>query len=125
MLVMTSLDEVNIMYEPEKTVRHMCEENLAILNLYQNATIEACAQRYIKVYPLMRDFYHTIAALECRIAAGYGWPFLSEHKGKDVLTCVIFSLFSTNTTLLPGRFCSKRSQQTRGGFTVHGRPTLD
>jgi hypothetical protein len=94
MLVLTSPDESFMQFESENNVRHMCEENLAMINLYKNATIEECTKKYKYVYPLMRNFYHTIAALECRIAAGYGWPFLSEHKGKDVLICVIFSLFS-------------------------------
>lgn len=86
MIVITSLDENDTPLEPDRTVRHVCQENLGMINLYHNATIEACEQRYNDIYPLIRDFYHVIAALECKINSGkFKWPFKTgkEQKAKS------------------------------------------
>jgi hypothetical protein len=51
-----------------------------MLGLYQNATIEKCAEKYNDTYPLIRSYYHSVAAMECRINGGTGWPFGSAKN---------------------------------------------
>ncbi|KAI6192244.1 COesterase domain-containing protein [Aphelenchoides bicaudatus] len=85
LVVITAKNEIGSMYDPQiKDIHHICQENLRIFGFYQQATLEACIIKYNDTDLLMRDTYHTIAALECRLNGGREWPVLFDGVERKI-----------------------------------------